>query len=118
MTDPGQAPLPLPDFEAMEAAARRARRQRRESVWRQGASARPRTCTCGAVLRWALTAADPPGWMPLAAEPSPAGSVVVIRDGAAPIAHINPPELAADRPRWRPHWPDCPNADAHRRRHR
>jgi hypothetical protein len=103
----------------MEAATRRARRQRREEAWRRGASAHTQACTCGAPIRWALTAADPPGWMPLAAAADPDGSVVVIRDGAAPIAHVNPPaELAGDRLRWRPHWPDCPHASQHRRRSR
>ncbi len=117
MAGPEQDPLPLPDLEAMEAAARRARRLRREEAWRRGASTHPRVCTCGASLLWALTTTEPPGWMPLGAAPDPAGTAVVIRDGAAPIAHINPPaEKAAGRRRWRPHWPDCPHAQQHRRR--
>ncbi|MCK9921224.1 hypothetical protein MXD61_04785, partial [Frankia sp. AgPm24] len=86
-----QDALPLPELTALEAEARRALRLRRESVWRQGATAHPRTCTCGALLLWALTASDPPGWMPLAAAADPDGPVVVRRDGAAPIAHIRPP---------------------------
>ncbi|KLL11555.1 MULTISPECIES: hypothetical protein [Protofrankia] len=111
-------PLPLPGLEQMDADARRARRRRREEEWRQRASAHPRTCTsCRAPIRWALTQADPPRWMPLADTPDPAGPVVVIRDGAVPVAYINPPSRqATGRLRWRPHWQDCPSAEQHRRR--
>lgn len=69
------------------------------------------TCSCGARIAWAEseTTGRP---MPFNAEPDPAGEWRII-DGKASKSAA-PLFDAPGTLYYRPHWPDCPDAEKHR----
>ena len=73
--------------------------------------------SCGADIRWTLTAEDKR--MPVDSQADPAGNVAVTKllDGslASRIITAAAPLRDGELP-FRPHWASCPNADAHRKR--
>ena len=74
----------------------------------------PRCSSCNAPLEWATSAATGKT-MPIDAEPSSDGNVIV-RDGQAVV--LNREQLAVlpkDAPRFKSHFATCPLAARHRR---
>jgi len=73
------------------------------------ASGPPSTCRrCGASIRWVQTARTR-SWMPLDAEPTRVGNVVLNRDGLAVVLndHRRDEAVAAGREVWRAHFASC-----------
>jgi hypothetical protein len=71
--------------------------------------------SCGAPVLWAVTAEGKR--MPVDAEPTPAGNLVVDQTAQPWTVRVVPPDdlLAGDPPRYLPHWATCPHANEHRK---
>jgi hypothetical protein len=93
-------------------------RRRLEDLWRVERSKHPAVCAapdCGARLLWLLTVRE--AWMPINADPDPAGNVVIDRRGCAQVAQVVAAGDQADEhtARYMPHHATCPAADRYRR---
>lgn len=75
----------------------------------------PKRCGCGAAIFWAQTEAGRS--MPVDAEPTPDGNVVLYDRGGSVCARVlkKGEEPGPLEKRRRPHWMTCPNAAQHRR---
>jgi hypothetical protein len=75
----------------------------------------PECKSCGAPLIWAKTIKGHS--LPLDAQPSPKGNVIVTEDGTA-MVYRDPSAIApryANEPRYVSHFATCPNAETHRK---
>lgn len=71
--------------------------------------------SCGARITWAKTIKGRP--IPLDAEPSPRGNVIIDAVNGTALVYRDPSAIAprnANEPRFLSHFATCPNADTHR----